>query len=78
MVSPLLGRDLKNPIVDINVGKLAVYYPSQEGFSSESRHRSPFYKSGDNILKGTIEMSALRKTKVRDKKSFETKPFLVK
>jgi predicted amidohydrolase len=77
LVSPLLGRDLKNPLVDINVGKLAVYYPSQEGFSSSSRHRSAFYKSGDKILKGDIDVAAIRRIKIRDKKSFETKPFLV-
>jgi len=52
MVSPLVGLDLKNPMVDINEGQCAIYLPSQQQFRheidtlSKGLHQSPYIRSG--------------------------------
>lgn len=74
LVSPLLGTDKKNKLVDVNVGRLAAYYPSQNAFRKTPRNNSKLLQSGIKSLTGKLDVQALRRMKKKSN-SKETRPF---
>lgn len=73
MVSPLVGRDLKNALVDVNVGSIGVYYPSQEVFRGVKTVKTSLYTSGWRAQSAVIDFGKVRAIKGRSK---ETRPFV--
>jgi predicted amidohydrolase len=72
VVSPLVGTEMSNPLVDINMGRCAVYFPAQEAFRGVQPAESALISSGFESLAVEIDRASLLKVKERDA---ETKPF---
>ena len=73
VVSPLVGADESNPLVDVNVGKCAIYFPAQEVFSTQPSMESIVHSQGDHSLSYTLDPDLITRVKRMDS---ETKPFL--
>jgi predicted amidohydrolase len=73
MVSPLVGTDLANPLVDVNVGRCAIYYPAQEAFRDETSRESAQFDSGLHSVSAVVDPAQLESAKKADS---ETKPYL--
>ena len=73
LVAPLVGTDLANPVVDINLGRCAIYFPAQETFRHETSLETEIFTSGRHSLLKTIDLDHLIEVKKLDQ---ETKPFL--
>jgi len=74
-ISPLVGVDLKNPLVDRNEGAAALYLPSQRAVESAPVQQvSPYWTSGTHEFWVDIHPEVLLKLKTPDKE--DTRPYL--
>jgi predicted amidohydrolase len=73
-VSHLLGKSPSN-LIDHNVGRLAIYHPSQVPFSKAPRwHETPIESTGLHRLRATLDPRLLKRMRAR---TAETNPSLL-
>ncbi len=73
-VSSLVGEDLKNPLVDHNEGRAAVYLPSQSNIDAPSEQVSAYWTSGYHELWAEVDRDLL--LNLKKEAPGDTRPYL--